>query len=67
MHSGTDFNSGSKFTNVEGAGRFQNRFREHKKIIFGEHQENNSGSREKRVKFQKEPGAGDPPYGVSLV
>ena len=27
---------------------------------FGEHQENNLGSREKRVKFQREPGAGDP-------
>ena len=31
----------------------------------GEHQENNSGSQEKMVKFQREPGAGDPPYGVS--
>ncbi len=39
------------------------------KNYFGEHQEHNSGSREKRVKFQREPGAGDPPppYGVSLV
>ncbi len=27
----------------------------------GEHHENNSGSREKKVKFQREPGAGDPP------
>ncbi len=26
-----------------------------------EHQENNSGSREKKVKSQREPGAGDPP------
>ncbi len=31
------------------------------KKIFGEHQEDNSGSREKRVKFQREPGAEDPP------
>ena len=31
------------------------------KIYFGEHQENNSWSREKRVKFQRDPGAGDPP------
>ncbi len=31
------------------------------KNYFGEHQENNSGSREKRVKFQREPGAGGPP------
>ncbi len=31
------------------------------KNYFAEHQENNSGSREKRVKFQREPGAGDPP------
>ena len=31
------------------------------KNYFGEHQENNPGSREKRVKFQMEPGAGDPP------
>ena len=37
------------------------------KNYFGEHQENNSGSREKRVKFQREPGAGDPPYRVSLA
>ena len=37
------------------------------KNYFGEHQENNSGSREKRVKFQREPGAGDPPYRVSLM
>ena len=36
------------------------------KIYVGEHQEHNSGSREKIVKFQREPGAGDPPYGVSL-
>ncbi len=35
------------------------------KNYFGEHQENNSGSREKMVKFQREPGAGHPPYGVS--
>ena len=28
---------------------------------FGEHQENNSWNREKKVKFQREPGAGDPP------
>ena len=31
------------------------------KNYFGEHQKNNSGSREKRFKFQREPGAGDPP------
>ncbi len=31
------------------------------KNYFGEHQENNSGSREKRGKFQREPGSGDPP------
>ncbi len=31
------------------------------KNYFGEHQKHNSGSREKRVKFQREPGAGDPP------
>ncbi len=31
------------------------------KIYLWEHQENNSGSREKRVKFQREPGAWDPP------
>ncbi len=31
------------------------------KNYFWEHQENNSGSREKRVEFQREPGAGDPP------
>ena len=38
------------------------------KNYFGEHQEKNSGSREKRVKFQREPGAGDPlPYGVSVI
>ena len=37
------------------------------KIYLGEHQENNSGSGEKRVKFQSEPGAGDPPYRVSLI
>ena len=30
------------------------------KIYFGEHQENNSGSREKRVKFRREPGVGGP-------
>ena len=30
------------------------------KNYLGEHQENNLGSREKRVKFQREPGAGDP-------
>ncbi len=31
------------------------------KNYFGEHKEKNSGSREKRVKFEREPGAGDPP------
>ena len=31
------------------------------KNSFGEHQEINSASREKRVKFQRKPGAGDPP------
>ena len=31
------------------------------KNCFGEHQEYNLGSQEKRVKFQREPGAGDPP------
>ncbi len=31
------------------------------KNYFGERRENNSGSREKKVKFQREPGAGDPP------
>ena len=36
------------------------------KNYFGEHQEHNSGSRAKRVKFQSESGAGDPPYWVSL-
>ena len=34
--------------------------------LFGEHQWKNSGSREKRVKFQREPWARDPPYGVSI-
>ncbi len=29
------FNSGSNFTNVEGAGRYQNRFREHEKLFWG--------------------------------
>ena len=32
-----------------------------RKNYFGEHQENNNGRREKRVKFQREPGDGDPP------
>ncbi len=36
------------------------------KNYFGEFHENNLGSREKRVKFQKELGAGDPPYGFSI-
>ncbi len=31
------------------------------KNYFWEHQGNNSGSREKMVKFQRKPGAGDPP------
>ncbi len=31
------------------------------KNYFGEHQENNSGSREKKVKFQREQGDRDPP------
>ncbi len=31
------------------------------KNYFGEHQENNSGSREKRVEFQMERGVGNPP------
>ena len=31
------------------------------KNYFGEQRENNLGSREKRVKFQREPGAGDAP------
>ena len=31
------------------------------KNYFGEHKENNSGSWEKRVKFQREPGADDAP------
>ncbi len=36
------------------------------KNYFRERQENNSGSREKKVKFQREPGAGDPPlWGLS--
>ncbi len=34
---------------------------------FGGHQEHNLESREKRVKLQREPGAGDPPYGVSRL
>ena len=55
VHFRTDFNSGSKFTNVEekiDLGSTKN--------YFGERQENHSGSREKKVKFQREPGAGDP-------
>ncbi len=37
------------------------------KIYFGEHQENNSGSREKRVKFRREPGVGDAPLRGLIV
>ena len=37
------------------------------KNYFGEHQEKNSGSREKRVKVRREPGAEVPPYRVSLL
>ena len=36
------------------------------KNYFGEHQDNNSWSQEKRVKIQREPGAEDPSYRVSL-
>ncbi len=35
VHFRTDFNSGSKFTNVQGAGRYQNRVREHEKLFWG--------------------------------
>ncbi len=34
-HFRTDFNSGGKFTNFEAAGRYQKRFREHKKLFWG--------------------------------
>ena len=30
-----DFNSGSKFTNVDGGGRYQKRFREHEQLFWG--------------------------------
>ncbi len=60
VHFGIYLNSGSEFVIVEGAGRYRILFREHKNY-FGEHHESNSGSLEKRVKFQREPGAGDPP------
>ena len=33
--SGLIFNSGSKFTNVKGAGRYQNRFGKHEKLFWG--------------------------------
>ncbi len=36
------------------------------KNYFREHQENNSGSQEKRDKFQMEPGAGDPLTGSHI-
>ena len=37
------------------------------KNYFGEHQENNSGRREERVKFQWHPGAGDPTLRSLLI
>ena len=64
------FNSGSKFAIVEGAGKYQILFREHKNY-FGEHQENNSGSREKGVNLISKE-AGDLPlqsliYGAAMM
>ena len=35
VHFRTDFKSGSKFTNVRGAGRYKNKFREHEKLFWG--------------------------------
>ncbi len=55
-----NFSSGSKFqlSREQGGTKFD---WGSTKIYLGEHQENNSGSREKRVKFRREPGVRAPP------
>ena len=63
-----------KFTSIQGANSQLSREQGDTKFYLGstknylgEHHENNSGSWEKTVQFQREPGAGDPPPLQSLV
>ncbi len=67
VHFGTDFNSGSKFTFVEGAGRYQNGFREHAKLFWGAPIKKIQGAGRQGSNFKGSQEPGTPPYGVSKV
>ena len=60
--SGLIFNfTGSKFTNVKGARRYRNRFREHEKLIWGASRKINQGAGRKGSNFKGSRELGTPP------